>query len=187
MADIDAPRGTPFAHGNERRVLTDGTASLKDAVQTLRWLWRLDGPPQGILCVGTDRSTGDALGPLVGTELQTKVPRLKVWGTLDRPVHAANLADVLRSNPDLSQTRVMAVDASLGKLEDVGTLLIGPGPLHPGSGVNKQLPPLGRYHMTGTVNVGGFMEYFVLQNTRLALVMHMASFIALALADSLGP
>ncbi|MHB1956567.1 MAG: spore protease YyaC, partial [Sulfobacillus sp.] len=81
----------------------------------------------------------------------------------------------------------MAVDASLGKLEDVGTLLIGPGPLHPGSGVNKQLPPLGRYHMTGTVNVGGFMEYFVLQNTRLALVMHMASFIALALADSLGP
>jgi len=30
----------------------------------------------------------------------------------------------------------------------------------------------------GVVNVGGFMEYFVLQNTRLSLVMRMADVIA---------
>lgn len=30
----------------------------------------------------------------------------------------------------------------------------------------------------GIVNVGGFMEYFVLQNTRLSLVMRMAHVIA---------
>jgi putative sporulation protein YyaC len=108
-------------------------------------------------------------------------------GTLDCPVHAANLEDVLKSRRDLGQQRLLAIDASLGKLEDVGTLLIGVGPLRPGSGVNKQLPALGHYHITGTVNVGGFMEYFVLQNTRLALVMQMASFISLALVASLNP
>lgn len=35
--------------------------------------------------------------------------------------------------------------------------------------------------MTGIVNVGGFMEYFVLQNTRLSLVMNMANVIGDAL------
>ncbi|MNY42755.1 hypothetical protein D3C86_1776740 [compost metagenome] len=45
--------------------------------------------------------------------------------------------------------------------------------MRPGAGVNKQLPPVGDIHMTGIVNVGGFMEYFVLQNTRLSLVMQL--------------
>jgi len=44
--------------------------------------------------------------------------------------------------------------------------------------VNKDLPPVGDIHMTGIVNVGGFMEYFVLQNTRLNLVVKMADIIA---------
>ncbi|MEW6230356.1 MAG: DUF1256 domain-containing protein, partial [Bacillota bacterium] len=37
-------------------------------------------------------------------------------------------------------------------------------------------------HVTGIVNVGGYMEYLVLQNTRLCLVMRMAEVIATALA-----
>ena len=44
------------------------------------------------LCIGTDRSTGDSLGPLVGHMLRSR--RLKgaaVIGTLDKPVHAMNL------------------------------------------------------------------------------------------------
>ncbi|PSR33991.1 MAG: spore protease YyaC [Sulfobacillus benefaciens] len=160
---------------------------VNEAARTLRWLWRRHGPPEAVLCIGTDRSTGDALGPLVGSEMETRFPRLRVLGTLAHPVHAANLNDVLKSHRDIGEKRLLAVDASLGRLEDVGTILIGLGPLRPGSGVNKQLPALGLYHITGTVNVGGFMEYFVLQNTRLALVIQMASFIALALIASLSP
>ena len=48
----------------------------------------------------------------------------------------------------------------------------------PGAGVNKQLPEVGDIHITGIVNVSGFMEFFVLQNTRLNLVMKMAKTIA---------
>ncbi|MNJ05080.1 hypothetical protein D3C73_1661750 [compost metagenome] len=40
-------------------------------------------------------------------------------------------------------------------------------------------------HITGIVNVGGFMEYFVLQNTRLSLVMDLAELIAKAIYISL--
>jgi len=60
-------------------------------------------------------------------------------------------------------------------------------PLQPGSGVNKQLPEVGDLHMIGIVNVGGFMEYFVLQNTRLNLVVNMARVISAALMGAAPP
>ena len=37
---------------------------------------------------------------------------------------------------------------------------------------------MGEIHITGIVNVSGFMEYFVFQNTSLHLVMEMAKTIA---------
>ena len=42
------------------------------------------------LCIGTDRATGDALGPLVGSYL-LKNGLENVYGTVDEPVHAENL------------------------------------------------------------------------------------------------
>lgn len=128
------------------------------------------------LCIGSDRSTGDALGPLVGSLLlEHGLPRDQVAGDLTLPVHASNLRRVWM---DLRQRRpravVVAVDACLGRQESIGTLTAGLGPLRPGAGVNKDLPPVGDIYLTGTVNVSGFMEYFVLQNTRLSLVMAMA-------------
>jgi len=61
-----------------------------------------------------------------------------------------------------------------GSTENVGYINICDGPLQPGAGVNKSLPPVGDIYITGIVNVGGFMEYLVLQNTRLNLVMKMS-------------
>ena len=50
--------------------------------------------PLILVCIGTDRSTGDALGPLVGTKLeQIDIQNLQVFGTLDEPVHALNLEE----------------------------------------------------------------------------------------------
>ena len=132
-----------------------------------------------IVCIGTDRSTGDCLGPLVGSKLAEHNPtRFEVRGTLDEPVHASNLQDCLNSLQKYDNPFIVAIDACLGNIDSVGYLNLGPGPLKPGAGVNKQLPPVGDVHITGIVNVGGFMEYFVLQNTRLSLVMKMAKTIS---------
>lgn len=140
-----------------------------------------------VLCVGTDRSIGDALGPLVGSFLQESGPHpFSVLGTLDRPVHAGNLADTLATLEEAERRpAVVAVDACLGRAESVGHITVSPGPLRPGAGVNKTLPDVGDLHITGVVNVGGFMEYFVLQNTRLSLVMRMARRIAEGVAAGL--
>ena len=53
--------------------------------------------PIVVICVGTDRSTGDSLGPLVGSHLNrtTTLRNLHLFGTLDEPVHAMNLAETV--------------------------------------------------------------------------------------------
>lgn len=141
------------------------------------------------ICIGTDRSTGDSLGPLVGTELEKMAsPFLRVYGTLEEPVHAINLESTLsRLNKEMRNPKVIAVDACLGQLSSVGWIQVGNGPLKPGAGVNKKLPEVGQVHITGIVNVAGFMEYFVLQNTRLSVVIKMAEVIASAIHSAVGP
>ncbi|RFU62500.1 spore protease YyaC [Peribacillus glennii] len=136
--------------------------------------------PIVIVCIGTDRSTGDSLGPLVGTFLQEKATsHFFVYGTLDEPIHAMNLEEKLA---EIRTTHVnpfiIGVDACLGRLKSVGVVQVGEGPVKPGAGVNKELPSVGNAHITGIVNVSGFMEFMVLQNTRLNLVLKMAKTIA---------
>ncbi|SDY36848.1 spore protease YyaC [Thermoactinomyces sp. DSM 45892] len=140
------------------------------------------------VCIGTDRSTGDSLGPLVGSILQKKTfPDIaEVYGTLDEPVHALNLASTVemiqQHHPD---HYMIAIDACLGQLKNVGSIQVSQGSIKPGAGVNKDLPEVGNLSITGIVNVSGFMEYLVLQNTRLSLVMNMAEIIAESIKQSI--
>ncbi|MHB1126788.1 MAG: spore protease YyaC [Bacillota bacterium] len=133
-----------------------------------------------IVSIGTDRSTGDSLGPLVGSKLQNiKLDSLYVYGTLDDPIHAGNLAEKLEQICTKHPSPIIiAIDASLGQTESIGYITLMEGAVKPGAGVNKNLPEVGDLHFTGVVNVGGYMEYFVLQNTRLSMVMKMAGQIA---------
>lgn len=131
------------------------------------------------ICIGTDRATGDCLGPLIGYKIQDmNYPNVHVLGTLDNPVHAKNLPEHLHELEKYQNPFVIAIDASLGKFERIGFVNIKEGPLSPGSGVNKSLPLVGDMHITGIVNMSGFMEIMVLQNTRLSLVMNMANIIS---------
>jgi len=141
-----------------------------------------------VVCIGTDRSTGDSLGPLVGTMLnKRKIDGIAIYGTLDEPVHAVNLKETLTTiHERFRNPYLIAIDACLGQFTSIGTIQVGDGPMRPGAGVNKDLPPVGDIHITGIVNVGGFMEYLVLQNTRLSIVMNMAELIANGLARSLN-
>lgn len=139
--------------------------------------------PVVFACIGTDRSTGDALGPLVGQKLR----RLGcgddvVVGTLERPLHALNLAQrvmpVLR-RPD--RPLVVAVDAALGASANVGTIHMRPGGLRPGQGVGKDLPEVGELALTATVNIAaGGMDAQILQSTRLFMVQELAETIGTA-------
>ena len=132
-----------------------------------------------ILCIGTDRSTGDCLGPLVGHKLRDiKTDNVHIYGSLDEPVHAKNLSLYLEKLKFFKNPFVIAIDACVGKTDRIGFINIKEGPLCPGAGLNKKLPSVGNLSITGVVNVGGFMEVMVLQNTRLSVVMNMANIIS---------
>jgi len=135
------------------------------------------------VCIGTDRATGDSLGPLVGYKIgNLKQKSVYVYGNLDEPVHAKNLDDVIKRIYELyNKPFVIAIDACLGKMEHVGYVTVGEGPIKPGSGVNKDLTPVGDAHVTGIVNFGGFMDFLVLQNTRLSVVMKMADLVSMGI------
>lgn len=132
-----------------------------------------------ILCIGTDRSTGDSLGPIVGYKLSNLYyQNIAVYGTLDEPVHAKNLSTKVNEIHDrFVNPFIIAIDACLGRQENIGHINISDGPIYPGAGVNKKLLPVGHINVTGIVNVSGYMEYMVLQNTRLSIVMKMADVI----------
>lgn len=138
-----------------------------------------------ILCVGTDRVSGDSLGPLVGTFLLEECRYANVYGTLGSPVHAQNLKEIAA----LIESRhhgafVIAVDACLGRVPNVEKIMLVKKPLKPGTGVNKDLPEVGHVNIQGIVNIGGFMPHLVIQNTRMNTIYNMARVIAGTLAQT---
>lgn len=124
-----------------------------------------------VFCVGTDRCTGDAFGPCVGSELEG-LQGVSVVGTLDSPVTATNLDGRLRELRPGAWT--LAVDANLGLPAQVGSLHVAGRPLRPGVGAHRNLSPVGDARLLGTVGVGGAFWYGDLQNVRLALVVRLA-------------
>lgn len=136
------------------------------------------------LCIGTDRSTGDSLGPLIGHKLKERQDPGRnvrkrggplVYGTLERPVHAMNLEQYRNFVMDQFPRRVVvAVDASVGNLEHVGYVTLGKGSLKPGLGVSKDLCEVGDIFITGIVGSCTSFDPVMLQSVRLSIVMRMA-------------
>lgn len=137
--------------------------------------------PPVILCIGTDRVTGDCLGPLAGTFLKAYEPanHLPVYGTLEAPVHALNLNEIQNQiKKKHPHNPIIAVDASLGTKKHLGYITFGQGCLQPGAGVHKKLTAVGDIFITGIINTAVPEAQTALQNTRLATVADMACCIA---------
>ena len=128
------------------------------------------------LCIGTDRVTGDCLGPYIGAQLSSHAfPMVHVYGTLSAPVHALNLTDTMQEIQKRHPgSLIIAIDSSLGQKKHLGYVTISNGALYPGAAVHKKLPPVGHIHITGIVNVSGVLEHLTLQTSRLSTVISIA-------------
>jgi putative sporulation protein YyaC len=131
-----------------------------------------------VVCIGTDRSTGDSFGPLVGFMLSKyKIYDFDVYGTIVEPVHALNLSETMKKI-DTENTLVIAVDASVGRVDQIGHIGLSNSSIKPGSGVGKDLPEVGDVSFSGVVTIAGIMPQVMLQNTSLGLVYKMAEITA---------
>jgi putative sporulation protein YyaC len=141
-----------------------------------------------IVCIGTNRYSGDSLGPLVGSRLIERFEGhrlVHIYGTLDKPIHALNIHKTI----DHIATKhrmpyVIAVDACLGQLYKIGTLQLVEQPLEPGISLNKQLPPIGEIHLKGIINNHGPLNHKVLEHTSLTFIYEMATVISRILEKS---
>lgn len=135
------------------------------------------------LCIGSDRATGDSLGPMIGYKLSKMYKKkFMIYGTLEKPIHARNLSDTLKQiQKNHKNSFIIAIDASLGKSSHVGYITIGEGSLRPGAGVDKELPAVGDIFITGIVNFSGLLDSMLLQTTRLNIVMNLADYICLGI------
>lgn len=135
------------------------------------------------LCIGTDRSTGDALGPLTGSRLlELGFPH--VIGTLPSPCDANNL-EALAAGISPEQI-VVAIDACLGPPAALGCYFVSSEPLRPAQSVGLSLPAVGNYSLAAIVDVNGPRPYRTIQTTPLYRVMGMAEQISLAAAKGFG-
>lgn len=135
------------------------------------------------LCIGTDRSTGDALGPLTGSKLQ-EYGFPQVIGTLPAPCDADNLMIRLAEIP--SEHIIIAVDACLGSPVALGYYFVSNEALQPAQSVGVCLPAVGHYSLAAIVDINGPKPYRTLQTTPLHRVMVMAEQIAAAAAQGFG-
>ncbi len=128
------------------------------------------------LCIGTDRSTGDSLGPLIGYKLTERgITNARILGTLEKPVHAMNLDQYLCGSKDhFADYVIVAVDASVGNTEHIGYVTLGRGALKPGLGVSKEIEAVGDLFITGIVGSSKCGDPLMLQSVRLSVVMRLA-------------
>lgn len=157
------------------------------ACQYLLNLWKKQNGfarrPLVFLCIGSDRYTGDALGPLIGSFLEENTTSV-VYGTLEQPVHAGNLEDILTSiAQSFSWPFIIAVDACLGQKSEIGNIEIWPGNIEAGIAVGNILPKAGDIAIIGVVNSGSPSGYLDLQSTPLSLVMKLVKVLGTVLMD----
>ena len=134
-----------------------------------------------ILCIGSDLSVGDSLGPVTGTKLKEKLKNLNcyVYGTLAKPITAH---EVKYMNEFLRQTHpsspIIAVDAAVGLAGDIGLIRLAKGAIKPGSGANKKLSKVGDISVMGIVAEHSVFNYSLFSATRLNIIYKMAEIIS---------
>ena len=134
-----------------------------------------------IVCIGSDLSVGDSLGPVTGTKLKEKLKGLNVYvyGTLSKPITAHEVKYtnqfIKNTHPD---STVIAIDAAVGVAGDIGLIKVAKRGLKPGSGANKRLAKVGDVSVMGIVAEKSLFNYSLFSSTRLNIVYKMAEIIA---------
>ncbi len=142
--------------------------------------------PPVILCIGSDLVLSDSLGPLIGTLLIKKNVPAYVYGNLSFPITAKEVnyaKEYLRETHPNSP--VIAIDAAVGSMDDVGIIRVLKKGIKPGLGVGKNLKVVGDLSIIGIVAEKSPGNNKLFNLTRLNLIYGMAEQIARGIAISL--
>ena len=153
------------------------TAIGEKLLETLGQIKARESTPPLFICIGSDRHIIDCFGPLIGTMVREENPRILLYGHLEAPLHATSKRSILNfRHPD---NFIIAIDASVGTIEDIGNIKVRQGPIIPGKALAKKLPPVGDYAITGVLGSNQERNIMIGSNQgSLAAVYPMAQIIA---------
>ena len=139
------------------------------------------------ICIGTPLIPGDSLGPMIGDSLKRySMKNVSIYGTKEEPIHALNLkerlSEIKKKHPDAF---FIAIDASFGTRIHLGNICIHHGPLFPGAGVKKELPPIGNLSITGIVCANGPFRNKRLERISLKKIASQADIISLGIFQAI--
>jgi len=139
------------------------------------------------VCIGSDKVTGDCLGPLTGHLLKNIYNiNAYVYGTLDAPINALNFNAAGKFiQKKHSNSKIITIDACLGAAADIGKIRVLNRPIAAGSAFSKNLRQIGDASILAIVNSGTKDDNLSLFSTPLRLVYKLACLIALSIAELL--
>lgn len=139
-----------------------------------------------IVCVGTDRIIGDAVGPLVGTLLKEYNINANVIGEFDNLVNATNVRHIV--NTLNTEDFIIAIDACVtSRREYIGCIIIDNEKLYPGLGLDKKLPGFGDLTIKAVVAPNDVTDkMMMLGAVRLSFVYKISTIIVRSLLRVIG-
>ena len=115
------------------------------------------------LCIGSEKISGDCIGPIVGTLLKEKykIP-YPVFGTEENSVNGKNVSEYVRLIKEYFPAhKIIAVDAAVGEEKDLWTLKYRVGGVRAGGAINADSEYVGE---VGILAVVGRKKGDVLEN-----------------------
>lgn len=142
------------------------------------------------LCIGTDRITGDAFGPLVGYKLEhifKNEDNIKVIGTLNNIICMHNIEEIINNiNNIYEEPLLIAIDAALSNKNNIGEIVVSKNKMNIGGSFGKSNIYVGDISIKGIVSKDlkkPRYNFRLLQNTSLNLIMSMADSVVQGIYD----
>ena len=126
------------------------------------------------ICIGTDRIIGDSFGPFVGSLIKKDIKnRYQIFGDLECNVNALNVERINEENK--KDSLIIAIDAATTRnIGSIGNISISSESLRPGSGVGKEISPVGDISIRGIIGLNRTGLSFDLNLISLNMVYEMA-------------
>lgn len=109
-----------------------------------------------IVCVGSDKISGDSLGPLVGSYLKDDNVPCPVYGAMGNTVNGVNIEEYRRMLSRYHRgVPIIAIDAAVGNADEVGQIKFRLGGVQAGGAIGRSETPLGDLAILGVVSAKG--------------------------------
>lgn len=119
-----------------------------------------------IMCIGSDKVSGDSLGPTVGTLLINNINvNAYVYGKLGKTINSKNINEyVYFIKSRHKEATIIAIDACMGKREEIGSIKMSYNGIAAGLAVGRKAERVGDIGIVGVVaeesmdNLNSLME-----------------------------